>query len=374
MTAIAIGMFAAAAGLYGDVPDSKHAWSVHDWNRPKPAKVEPAPYVQTGVPSDAVVLFDGTRESFERNWCNDKGEKPGWQYSDDGYFYTIPGWKNGGSIRTREEFGDCQLHIEYRHDPSQLYSDKGPQMRGNSGVFLMGTKNGYEVQVLESYYTSREEAGKPTYVDNYADGQAGAVYAENPPLVNPQRKPGEWQVYDIIFHQPVWKDGALRHPGSVTVLFNGVLVQDAWEMEGLTTHCKRRPLAQVPTKGPLALQDHGCVVQFRNIWYRPLASRWDNLTHSAMSADPAKVMELRRQTALRLFRAIENPTEVSADNLLALGQVVQYVNEGVYREAFDRCLEAYRAQKGDAEEVKRVNRGLDALVRAGLLDASRLVK
>ena len=238
----------------------------------------------------------------------------------------------------------------------------------------MGMKNGFEVQVLESYTTSREAQGKPGYVDNYADGQAGAVYAENPPMVNPQRKPGEWQVYDIIFHQPVWKDGVLAHPGSVTVLFNGVLVQDAWEMEGLTTHRKRRPLEQVPTKGPLALQDHGCVVQFKNIWYRPLPSRWDNLTHSNMSADPAAVMALRRETAARLFAKIKDPAQVSADNLLALGQVVQYAYEGEYKAAFDRCLEAYRARKGDEAEVKRVNAGLDVLVRAGLICETCLVK
>ena len=247
-------------------------------------------------------------------------------------------------------------------------------MRGNSGVFLMGTKNGYEVQVLESYHTSLDEAGKPTFVDNYADGQAGAVYAENPPLVNPQRRPGEWQVYDIVFHQPVWKDGALLHPGSITVLFNGVLVQDAWEMEGLTTHCKRRPLKEVPTKGPLALQDHGCVVQFRNVWYRPIASRWGNLTHSAMSADESSVMALRRATAARLFAAIADPSAATADNLLALGQVVQYAYEGEYRAAFDRCLEAYRANRGDADEVKRVNGGLGVLVRAGIIAEGRLVK
>ena len=288
MTMLAICAF-AATGLYGDAPDSKHAWAVHDWTRPKPVKVEPAPYVKTGAPSDAVVLCDGTRESFERNWCDAKG-------------------------------------------------------------------------------------GRPGYVDNYADGQAGAIYAENPPMVNPQRRPGEWQVYDIIFHQPVWKGGALVHPGSVTVLFNGVLVQDAWEMEGLTTHCRRRPLAQVPTKGPLGLQDHGCLVQFRNIWYRPIPSRWDNLTHSAMSADPAAVTALRRETAARLFAAIGDKSEVSADNLLALGQVVQYAYEGEYKSAFDRCLEAYRAKKGDDAEVRRVNAGLGVLVRAGLLDESRLVK
>ena len=373
MISTAIGIL-AAMGLYGDAPDSKHAWAVHDWTRPKPAKVEPAPYVKTGAPSDAVVLFDGTRESFERNWRDANGGRPGWSYSDEGYFYSVPGGKNGGSLYTREEFGDCQLHVEYRHDPNAVFADKGPQMRGNSGVFLMGTKNGYEIQVLESYSTSREAEGGPGYVDNYADGQAGAVYAENPPMVNPQRRPGEWQVYDIIFHQPVWKDGALVHPGSVTVLFNGVLVQDAWEMEGLTTHCRRRPLAQGPAKGPLGLQDHGCLVQFRNIWYRPIPSRWDNLTHSAMSADPAAVMALRRETAARLFAAIGDKAEASADNLLALGQVVQYAYEGEYKTAFDRCLEAYRAKKGDDAEVKRVNAGLGVLVRAGLLDEAKLVK
>jgi hypothetical protein len=176
----AVMLFAA---LYGDTPDEKHAWSVHDWRRPKPAKVTPAEK-PGGAPSDAVVLFDGTKESLERNWRDKNGDATKWCYSSAGYFYTIPGWKNGGDIFTRAEFGDCQLHIEFRHDPAQLYSDKGPQMRGNSGIFLMGN---YEVQVLESYYTSREDCS----VDNYTDGQAGAVYAENPPMVNPARKPGE---------------------------------------------------------------------------------------------------------------------------------------------------------------------------------------
>lgn len=138
------------AALYGDTPDAKHAWAVHDWNRPKPAKVEPAKEI--GMPPfDAVVLFDGTKASFERNWRDGKGQPSAWSYSPDGYFYTVPDWKNGGAIFSRAEFGDCQLHIEYRHDPNRLFTDKGPQMRGNSGVFLM---NNYEIQVLESYYTS----------------------------------------------------------------------------------------------------------------------------------------------------------------------------------------------------------------------------
>lgn len=349
------------AGLYGDTPDAKHAWAVHDWNRPKPTRVTPAAACG-GAPSDAVVLFDGTKESFTRNWRDKNGAPSKWAYSPEGYFYTVPGWKNGGSIFSRAEFGDCQLHLEFRHDPNQLYTDKGPQMRGNSGVFIMGN---YEIQVLESYHTSKEDCS----VDNYTDGQAGSVYAENPPLVNPARKPGEWQTYDIVFHQPVWEGDRLLHPGSVTVFFNGVLVQDHWEMEGLTTHCRRRPLAPHATKGPLHLQDHGCVVQFRNIWYRPLASRWANTTHSAMSAKTEDVMALRRATAAKLFAAIADPKAVSADNLKALAEVVSYANEGCYADAFKACLDAYRRTPGDAAEVNGVNKTLDVLIRSKVIPA-----
>ena len=361
------------AGLYGDTPDAKHAWAVHDFNRPKPHKVEPA--AQPGnPPSDAVVLFDGTKASLEKNWCDSKGAATQWKYADEGYFYCVPGWKNGGEIRTRAEFGDCQLHIEYRHDPNNMIEDKGPQMRGNSGVFLMGSATGYEVQVMESYTTSAEMEGKEGYIDNYTDGQAGAVYAENPPLVNPARKMGEWQVYDIVFHQPVWEGLKLVHPGSITVFFNGVLVQDHWEMEGLTTHCRRRPLAPHATKGPLCLQDHGCMVQYRNIWYRPLASRWANTTHSALSADENDVMALRRKTAANLFAKIKDPSAVSAENLKALAEVISYANEGKYSDSFKKCLEAYRAKAGkSADEVKSVNAALKVLIRNRVIEAE-LVK
>ena len=357
------------AGLYGDTPDAKHAWAVHDWNRPKPHKVTPAEK-PGNPPSDAVVLFDGTKASLEKNWCDSEGKPTQWKYSDEGYFYTVPEWKNGGIIRTRAEFGDCQLHIEYRHDPKAIFEDRGPQMRGNSGVFLMGTATGYEIQVLESYTTSAEMAGKEGYVDNYADGQAGSVYAENPPLVNPARKPGEWQVYDIVFHQPVWEGLKLVHPGSVTVFFNGVLVQDHWEMEGLTTHCRRRPLAPPSaTKGPLCLQDHGCVVQYRNVWYRPLASRWANTTHSTLTADENDVMALRRKTAAELFAKIKDPNEVSATNLKALAEVISYANEGKYSDSFKKCLDGYRAKADkSADEVKDVNNILGVLLRNRVVD------
>ena len=369
----------ALAGVYGDVPDAKHAWAVHDWNRPKPAKVEPAAYVKTGVPSDAIVLFDGTKESFEKNWCDSAGRPSQWKLGDEGDFYSAPGWKNGGNIRTRAEFGDCQLHVEYRHDADITDGGHGPQMRGNSGIFLMGTDTGYEVQVLESYYTSRDLEGKPGFVDNYADGQAGSVYAENPPMVNPQRKPGEWQTYDIVFHQPVWKDGALVHPGSMTVFFNGVLVQDHWEMEGLTTHCRRRPLAPHATKGPLALQDHGCTVHFRNIWYRPIPSRWDNVTHSSLSAKPEAVMAERRATAAKLFAKLEKPLAPTTANMLAMAEVISYAREGEYADAWTRLAKAYLGvldKMTDAEltarkgELLKLRNALDTLIRGGVVPQS----
>lgn len=355
------------AGLYGDTPDDKHAWAVHDMNRPLPAKVE---VDGRGIPSDAIVLFDGTKESLDANWCDGKMGATKW-FVRDGTFICPEGWT---AIRTRREFGDCQLHIEFRHDPAKLFTDRGAQMRGNSGIFLMGTEYGYEVQVLESYYTSREAAGGKDFVANYPDGLAGAVYAENPPAVNPARKPGEWQVYDIVFHQPVWRDGKLAHPGSVTVFFNGVLVQDHWEMEGQTTHCRRRPLAPHPVRGPLTLQDHGCDVAFRNVWLRELPSRWDNLTHSAMSACPERVMEQRRATAKALYAKIADPAAATADNVCALAEVIAYANEGVWAEAFKRALAGYRAKPGDGEATRRVNDALGVLIRNGVLPADALVK
>ena len=354
------------AMLYGDTPDAKHAWAVHDGNRPNPPKVAPAAKCG-GAPSDAVVLFDGTAESFARNWCDEKGNPSLWKTSPEGYFYCVPGWKNGGAVYTRAKFGDCQLHLEYRHDPENIITDKGAQMRGNSGVFLMGN---YEIQVLESYYTSSEFAGKKEFVSNYADGQAGAVYAENPPMVNPARKPGEWQVYDIVFHQPVWEGLRLVRPGSVTVFFNGVLVQDHWELEGLTTHCVRRPLAPHEKEGPLFLQDHGCTVQFRNIWYRPLPSRWDNKTHSVLSADENAVMSLRRETAAKLYAKIKDPKEKKPETLAALCEVIAYANESPYSDDFKTLLAWWKAQKQkDAGWEKWVNGQLDVLRRCRVIEA-----
>ena len=245
-------------------------------------------------------------------------------------------------------------------------------MRGNSGIFLMGSKTGYEVQVLESYFTSEEMKGRPEYVDNYADGQAGSVYGQNPPLVNPQKKPGEWQVYDIIFHQPVFKDGKTVHPGSLTVFMNGVLVQDHWELEGQTLHQRRTSQKTHGGKAPLEIQNHGCPVAFRNIWLREIPSRWSNTTHSLFTAVEKDVAALRRETAAKLFAKISDPRAGTAENVLAMAEVASYSFESKYSEPFKAALKAFYASKPSASDKKEVSKVIDILCRSGVCSKNDL--
>ena len=254
LTAIACLASSLDAAFYGDAPDATHPWAVHDENRPQPARVEPAADVG-GAPSDAVVLFDGTEESFG-NWVHAKPEekrKADWVVQD-GYLLAVRG---AGYIQTKEQFSDCQLHIEWSH--AQQLPGEG-QKRGNSGVFLPG---GIEVQVLDNF-------NNPTY----PDGSAGAVYGVMPPAVNALRAPGQWQSYDIIYRRPIVRDGVVLDQGSMTVLMNGVVVQDRTPLDGGGGHKKRKPLNHpYPDMGPIALQDHGNPVRYRNIWLRPLRPR-----------------------------------------------------------------------------------------------------
>ena len=223
-------------------------WLVHDMNRPAPEVVTPGDACGD-APSDAIILFDGTEASMA-NWSDDKGNPSKW-ICGDGYMESV---KKAGYIQTREEFGSCQLHVEFATPAKVQGSSQG---RGNSGVFLQGQ---YEVQVLDSYNNK-----------TYADGQAGAIYGQHPPLVNACRPPGQWQTYDIIWHAPRFKEGKLERPATVTVFHNGVLVQDHWKVLGETFHKRPAAYRPHPPEGSIVLQDHGNPIRFRNIWYRPLS-------------------------------------------------------------------------------------------------------
>jgi len=211
------------------------------------AEMEPpvvTPGNGTQPPSDAIVLFDGKDLT---KWRSVDREGPAKWEVKDGYVQV-----NGtGSVRTKDEFADVQLHVEWA-TPSEVKGHS--QERGNSGVYLQGR---YEIQVLDSYENK-----------TYFNGQAGSFYGNFAPLANASRKPGEWQTYDIIFHPPKKADGGQVTPGSFTVIHNGVLVQDHVPVKGgATTAAAYKDVAE---KGPLVLQDHGNPVRFRNIWIRPL--------------------------------------------------------------------------------------------------------
>lgn len=224
-------------------------WDIHDMERPRPEVVTPgeAPTLGMEPPADAVVLFDGTGLDA---WETHDGNPAGWKV-EDGYMEVVAGT---GSIRTKEAFGDVQLHLEWA-SPAVVESEG--QGRGNSGVFFMGR---YEVQVLDSYQN-----------DTYPDGQAAALYGQYPPLVNATRPPGVWQTYDIIFRRPHFDaEGNLIKPARVTVFHNGIVVQDNRELLGPTSHKQRTPYQVHSDALPFGLQDHGNPVRFRNIWIRPL--------------------------------------------------------------------------------------------------------
>ncbi|HMA42720.1 MAG TPA: DUF1080 domain-containing protein [Gemmatimonadales bacterium] len=228
-------------------------WPQHSMDRPQPPVVTPAPAGEPGAaPSDAVVLFDGKDLS---RWAGDSGQAAPWKV-ENGYVEIAPG---SGNIHTRQGFGDCQLHVEWMA-PAPPHGEG--QERGNSGVYLMSR---YEVQVLDSYDNT-----------TYPDGQAAAVYGQFPPLVNASRPPGQWQTYDIVFHRPRFDaQGKLLSPARLTVVHNGILVQDDVVLSGPTAHQRRPPYAAHPDSLPLLLQDHGNPVRYRNIWIRPLSEQVD---------------------------------------------------------------------------------------------------
>ena len=231
---------------YDDTPFLPNSpWRVHDRKRPQPPKVDPGTAGQTVQPavppSDAIVLFDGKDLS---QWNGGKAEG-----IEDGCINIL----KTGELTTKRHFGDCQVHVEWA---TPAKPDGGAMSWGNSGVLMLGK---YEVQIIESH---------DSHI--YADGNAGALYGQYPAMVNPARKPGQWQTFDIVFEAPKFDGDKLVKPAYFTVFYNGVLVQNHKASLGPMKH---RVLATYDSKdmtGPITLQQHGSAVRYRNLWVRPL--------------------------------------------------------------------------------------------------------
>ena len=225
--------------VFGQTKDPK----VSEVWEPVPRKVKTNEI--TTPPSDAIILFDGTNLS---EWVSVKEGAAKWEVKDNAM--TVNGT---GGIKTKKEFGDVQLHIEWR-TPSVVKGEG--QGRGNSGIFF---QDKYELQVLDSYESR-----------TYSNGQAGAIYKQSIPLVNACKGPGEWQTYDAIYKAPVFNaDGIKVSPAYITVLHNNVLIQNHTEIKG-STEFIGFPKNMAHGKGPLMLQDHSNPVSYRNIWVREL--------------------------------------------------------------------------------------------------------
>jgi len=269
LATVGAGLFAAPAPKKPDenadglgytstplIPGQK--WHVHDRNRPHPpVEAPPAPSDAEFAkpPAGAIVLFDGKDLSkwqtrITRGPNKGKLAPAGWKV-ENGYMEVVP---KSGSIFTKEKFGDCRLHVEWR---APTPPEGTGQHRGNSGVFFCDGR--YEVQVLDSYEN-----------ETYADGQAAAIYGQHPPRVNVCRPPGQWQTYDITFTAPRFEGAKLVKPAVITVVHNGVVVQDKWEILGNTFHKRAPKYSPHPPEGSIQLQDHGSRVRFRNIWVVPL--------------------------------------------------------------------------------------------------------
>src|SRR5215204_1404437 len=216
--------------------------------KPEPKLVTPGK-TNSDAPSDAIILFNGTSAS---EWKHMNGDEAKWTVADNAL--TVK--PSTGNIQTKKEFGDCQLHIEWRIDKNV----KGEgQDRGNSGIFLMGR---YELQVLDNYNNINK---------TYVNGQAGSLYKQTPPLVNVCKAPGEWQTYDIVFTAPRFSDnGSVISPARITVIQNGVLVQNNTTLWGNTVYIGSPTYEKHAAKESIKLQDHSHLTSFRNIWIREL--------------------------------------------------------------------------------------------------------
>lgn len=242
-TAQTLGRAKDGSGVRGYSDTPIQPWSgyhVHDADRPAPKRIAPGPFTVSALaPADAIVLFAGK-------------DLAAWKSND---WRVVDGCLEAatGNLATKQAFGDCQIHLEWQ-TPTNFTGHMFNH--GNNGVLLMGF---YELQIFDSFSEKL-----------YPDGQCGSVYGQTPPLVNVCRPSGEWQSYDIFFTAPKFGDGKLLCPAYVTVIHNGVLVQNHQEIYGETAHRELPEYKSKVSVGPLALAGHGCPVRFRNIWLRQL--------------------------------------------------------------------------------------------------------
>jgi hypothetical protein len=239
-------------GQGGAKPQDTEVWE------PEPKVVMPGA-ADSAPPSDAIVLFDGKNLD---EWVNTADKSPANWIVSNGVMTVNKARGMAGNIETKRKFRNFQLHIEWKIPENVTGTD---QLRGNSGVFLASTGGGdagYELQILDSYHNR-----------TYVNGQAGSIYKQGIPLVNPARKPGEWQSYDVVWAAPVFQaDGSLQTPAYVTVFFNGVLVQNHFELKGETLYIGK-PVYRKFDSASIKLQAHpdpSEPVSFRNIWVREL--------------------------------------------------------------------------------------------------------
>ena len=351
------GAGSTGSPFYGDPPDAQHPWCVHDWNRPQPPRVEPGPAKPCPPPAGAVVLCDGTEALLDK-WEADKPEHVATKWIvRNNAMECVP---KSGFVRTKEQFGDCQLHVEWAA-PSKVEGDG--QGRGNSGIFLPG---GVEVQVLDNY-------DNPTY----ADGFACSVYSVCPPLANALRPPGEFQQIDITYRRPIYKDGQCVEPGYVTVYCNGVLVQDKTQLEGPTGHMRRTkpgPLAE----GPLKLQDHGNPVRFRNIWLKPLPPREgvEAGIHGPLSAEAT--LAKRKEIAATVREDAAKHSDNPVAQMLRFAESLVYEKDGATLQKVEQMAGQYatgvQQLAGDKlsakkDEVKSVSRAFQYLTKCDIIPA-----
>jgi hypothetical protein len=251
IVSIAIAFLTAAVSAQQGDPKATEVWT------PVPKVVTPGT-TPSDAPSDAIVLFGGKNLD---EWVSTKdGKSPAlWTVADDAF--TVK--KGTGNIQTKRAFLDYQLHIEWKI-PSNITGSG--QARGNSGIFLASTgpgDAGYEMQVLDCYNNT-----------TYVNGQTASIYKQSIPLANACKKPGEWQVYDIVWTAPRFNDdGSLKSPARVTAFHNGVLVQNNYELKGVTKYIGSPDYSLKHGAAPIKLQDHGDpseAISYRNIWVREL--------------------------------------------------------------------------------------------------------